>query len=107
MKINHRTIITLTILSFLGVVFYQLYFNYFDYVELKLVYDDKENNYYEQDIPDSLTSNVKAVLTTYGIVFKDTQGKIFVLKEIMDNKEFIKNISNKSKDKTWLQGMSK
>lgn len=108
MKIDNKmkTIILLIVLG-ISLLAIKLFQGKYNYTELKLIIDDKENNYFEQNIPDSLLDDVRKTLIYYDISFKEKEGKLYIPKEANEDKEFIKNISSKSKDKAWLESIGK
>lgn len=108
MKADNKMVVIITLFTICFFVFiFQLYNKHFNYKELKLISDDTENNYIEQTIPDSLINNVKTTLSYYDIEFKESKGKLLILKKVIDDKELIKNISTKSKDIYWLERIKK
>lgn len=60
--------------------------------------------YIEKEIDSELLkNNIEIVLKTYDINYIKKNNKIFIEKEIFNNKEYLSNLGKKAKDSIWIK----
>ncbi len=75
-----------------------------DYVEFVPVYLESDKLIQKIELLDEeLKSNVEMVLLYYEEKYKIEDGKLYITKQLADNKELIWNYTNKAKDSIWLK----
>lgn len=75
-----------------------------DFVEFKITNMNNRGIYIEKEIDSELLkNNIEIVLKTYDINYIKKNNKIFIEKEIFNNKEYLSNLGKKAKDSIWIK----
>lgn len=75
-----------------------------DFVEFKITNMNNRGIYIEKEIDSELLkNNIEIVLKTYDINYFKKNNKIFIEKEIFNNKEYLSNLGKKAKDSIWIK----